>query len=76
MDLKENWRAWQRSLWAKHVSIDRDLDGEGSWKTGQGHSREITSGFLVFCLLFCQKAGEGDDVGIDVFGAGASGLAI
>ena len=37
----------------------------GSGLRGRQDVREISSGFLVFGLLFCEKSGEGDNVGID-----------
>lgn len=33
---------------------------------GAGAVREITRGFLVFCLFFGQEAGEGYDVRVDL----------
>ena len=38
--------------------------------------REVTGCFLMFALLFRQVSGEGDDVCIDLLGAGAGVLAI
>jgi hypothetical protein len=58
MDLKENWRAWQRSLVLS-------LAGNG-WE-GVWNGREISCGFFVFCLFFCQEAGECYDVCVDLF---------
>lgn len=40
------------------------------------HSREVTSGFLVLCLFFRQKPGEGNNVGVDLLRASAGALAV
>jgi len=57
MDLKENWRAWQRSLEGV-VSRVSELMG--------GNVREISGGFFVFGLFFCEEACECYDVSVDL----------
>lgn len=38
--------------------------------------REVSRGFLVLCLFFSEMSCEGDDVGVDAFGAGACVVAV
>lgn len=35
--------------------------------------REVSRGFWVFRLLFCEESGEGYDVGVDLLGGGSVG---
>lgn len=57
--MKENWRAWQRSLQEKRVSL-RSANWEGL------HIREISRCFLVLGLLFIQISCQGDDLSVDL----------
>jgi hypothetical protein len=40
------------------------------------NSRKVSSGLLVFCLLFCQESSQGDNIRVDVFGANSTALVV
>jgi hypothetical protein len=42
----------------------------------KGGSREVTCGFLVLCLLFCEMSREGNDIVVDLLLAGADVVAV
>ena len=46
------------------------MDGDGNeigvGEGRRGSVREVSRCLIVFCLLFCEEAGEGNDIGVDL----------
>lgn len=61
MDLKANWREWQRRLriWLVGFGWLGVVDRKGD-------VRKVAGGFSVLGLLFREQSCEGDDVSVDI----------